>query len=63
MKTASWTASDCLPSDNGATEELNNKTKVLNHRSYGFRSATYDMPKPYHCMADLPRARSMQRFV
>lgn len=51
------------PIDNGTVEGLNNKTKVIIHRAYGFRTATNYIRNLYHCMADLPLSETMHRFA
>ncbi len=52
-----------LPINNGATEGLNNKAKVISHKAYGFRSAKNFIRNLYHCMADLPLPQTMHTFA
>ena len=46
-----WTRSRI---SNGAVEAMNNKIKVISHRSYGFRTAKYFIVAIYHGCARLP---------
>jgi transposase len=46
-----WTTSRL---SNGAVEGMNNKIKVVSHRSFGFRTAPYFIAAIYHCCARLP---------
>jgi transposase len=46
-----WTK---LPFSNGAVEGMNNKIKVVSHRSFGFRTAAHFIAAIYHCCAKLP---------
>lgn len=46
-----WTK---LRISNGALEGLNNKVKLVSHRSFGFRTITYYIAAIYHVCADLP---------
>lgn len=39
---------------NGVVEGLNNKAKVVSHRSYGFRTASNFITALYHCLGKLP---------
>jgi len=40
---------------NGALEGMNNKIKLISHRSFGFRSTKNYIAAIYHCCAKLPR--------
>jgi len=46
-----WTK---LRISNGALEGMNNKIKLVSHRSFGFRKPDYFITAIYHCCADLP---------
>lgn len=46
-----WTK---LRISNGALEGMNNKVKLVSHRSFGFRKPEYFIAAIYHCCADLP---------
>ena len=46
-----WTK---LRISNGALEGMNNKIKLVSHRSFGFRNPQFFMTAIYHCCADLP---------
>ena len=46
-----WTK---LRISNGALEGMNNKIKLVSHRSFGFRKAEHFISAIYHCCADLP---------
>jgi len=46
-----WTK---LRISNGALEGMNNKVKLVSHRSFGFRKPDYFITAIYHCCADLP---------
>jgi transposase len=46
-----WTK---LRLSNGALEGMNNKIKLVSHRSFGFRSARNFITAIYHCCAKLP---------
>ena len=46
-----WTR---LRLSNGALEGMNNKIKLISHRSFGFRSAKNYIAAIYHCCAKLP---------
>jgi transposase len=46
-----WTK---LRISNGALEGMNNKVKLVSHRSFGFRKPDYFIAAIYHCCADLP---------
>lgn len=52
-----------VPIDNGATEGLNNKAKVISHKAYGFRSAKNFIRNLYHCMAELPLPKTVHTFA
>jgi transposase len=39
---------------NGALEDMNNKIKLVSHRSFGFRSVRNYVAAIYHCCARLP---------
>lgn len=45
-----WTT---LHISNGMSEGLNNKVKLISHRAYGYRTATYFIAAIYHGCADL----------
>lgn len=49
--------------DNGAVEGMNNKAKVVSHRSYGFRTVKTYITALYHCMGDLPEPKLVHRFL
>ena len=44
---------------NGALEGMNNKIKIVSHRSYGFRDARNYIPAIYHSCAQLPLPAEM----
>jgi transposase len=46
-----WTK---LRISNGALEGMNNKIKLVSHRSFGFRKPDYFIAAIYHCCAGLP---------
>jgi len=46
-----WTK---LRISNGALEGMNNKVKLVSHRSFGFRNPANFISAIYHCCADLP---------
>lgn len=46
-----WTK---LRISNGALEGMNNKIKLVSHRSFGFRNPNFFITAIYHCCADLP---------
>jgi transposase len=46
-----WTQ---LRISNGALEGMNNKIKLVSHRSFGFRNPENYMNAIYHCCANLP---------
>jgi len=46
-----WTT---LRISNGTSEGINNKVKLVSHRAFGFRTATYFMTAIYHVCANLP---------
>lgn len=48
---------------NGAVEGLNNKAKVVSHRSYGFRTSSTYITALYHCMGKLPVPQLLHRFL
>jgi len=48
---------------NGAVEGMNNKAKVLSHRSYGFRTASNYITALYHCLGKLPEPKLVHRFL
>lgn len=48
---------------NGAVEGMNNKAKVVSHRSYGFRTAATYITALYHCLGDLPEPELVHRFL
>lgn len=48
---------------NGAVEGMNNKAKVISHRSYGFRTAATYITALYHCLGDLPEPKLVHRFL
>lgn len=52
-----------LPITNGAVEGLNNKAKVVSHRSYGFRTSKNYITALYHCLGKLPRPPQMHKFL
>ena len=52
-----------MPIDNGTTEGLNNKAKLIVHRAYGFRTAGNYIRNLYHCMADLPLPQITHSFA
>lgn len=39
---------------NGSLEGINNKIKLISHRSFGFRTVSHYQAAIYHCCADLP---------
>ncbi len=45
-----WTT---LPVSNGMSEGLNNKVKLISHRAFGYRTATYFIAAIYHVCGDL----------
>lgn len=49
--------------DNGAVEGMNNKTKLVSHRCYGFRTATYFIMALYHCLGELPGPKLVHKFL
>lgn len=49
--------------DNGAVEGMNNKAKVVSHRSYGFRTANTYITALYHCLGKLPEPELPHRFL
>lgn len=49
--------------DYGAAEGIKNKTKVANHRCYGFRTAATCIPALYHCLGKLPEPELVHRFL
>jgi len=49
--------------DNGAVEGMNNKAKVVSHRSYGFRTASNYITALYHSLANLPEPVLVHRFL
>lgn len=49
--------------DNGAVEGMNNKAKVVSHRSYGFRTAETYITALYHCLGKLPEPELVHRFL
>lgn len=49
--------------DNGAVEGMNNKAKVVSHRCYGFRTATYYITALYHCLGQLPEPQLVHKFL
>jgi len=49
--------------DNGAVEGMNNKAKVVSHRSYGFRTASNYITALYHCLGNLPEPKLVHRFL
>jgi len=49
--------------DNGAVEGMNNKAKVVSHRSYGFRTAKTYITALYHCLGDLPEPELVHKFL
>lgn len=49
--------------DNGAVEGMNNKAKVVSHRSYGFRTAKTYITALYHCLGDLPEPKLVHKFL
>lgn len=49
--------------DNGAVEGMNNKAKVVSHRSYGFRTADTYITALYHCLGKLPEPDLVHRFL
>lgn len=48
---------------NGVVEGLNNKAKVLSHRSYGFRTASTYITVLYHCLGKLPEPELVHSFL
>lgn len=46
-----WTK---LRISNGTLEGMNNKVKLISHRSFGFRNPNHFISAIYHCCADLP---------
>lgn len=52
-----------LAISNGAVEGLNNKAKVVSHRSYGFRKAATYITALYHCLGKLPRPPALHKFL
>jgi transposase len=48
---------------NGRVEGLNNKAKVISHRSYGFRTVSTYITALYHCLGKLPQPKLVHRFV
>lgn len=52
-----------VPIDNGKVEGLNNKAKVISHRSYGFRTESCFRIALYHGMAELPQPILTHKFL
>jgi transposase len=52
-----------IPISNGIVEGLNNKAKVVSHRSYGFRTAEIYKLALYHCLGKLPRPETNFKFL
>jgi len=52
---------DC-PIDNGATEAMNNKAKVISRRAYGFRSEKWFTTVMLHSMGQLPMPEFTHKF-
>lgn len=53
-----------MPITNGVVEGLNNKAKVVSHRSYGFRTASNFITALYHCLGKLPiPGHSLHKFL
>jgi len=48
---------------NAAVEGMNNKAKVVSHRSYGFRTASTYITALYHCLGELPEPQLVHRFL
>ena len=48
---------------NGAVEGMNNKAKVVSHRSYGFRTADNYITALYHALGNLPEPEMAHRFL
>lgn len=48
---------------NGVVEGMNNKAKVVSHRSYGFRTAKTYIIALYHCLGNLPEPQLVHRFL
>ena len=48
---------------NGVVEGLNNKAKVVSHRSYGFRTSFIYITDLYHCMGKLPVPQLLHKFL
>ena len=48
---------------NGVVEGLNNKAKVVSHRSYGFRTSFIYITALYHCMGKLPVPQLLHKFL
>jgi len=42
---------------------VDNKTKVVSHKTYGLRIIDHFTCNPYHCMGNLPEPPLMHRFV
>lgn len=49
--------------DNGAVEGMNNKAKIVSHRSYGFRTINTYITALYHCLGDLPEPKLVHKFL
>jgi transposase len=49
--------------DNGAVEGMNNKAKIVSHRSYGFRTVKTYITALYHCLGDLPEPKLVHKFL
>jgi hypothetical protein len=52
-----------MPINNGIVEGLNNETKVISHKAYGFRTAKCYIHNLCHCMAGLPLPQMAHTFV
>jgi transposase len=52
-----------LKISNGTVEGLNNKAKVICHRSYGFRTISTYVTALYHCMGKLPEPALTHKFL
>jgi len=48
---------------NAAVEGMNNKAKVVSHRSYGFRTASTYITALYHCLGELPEPKLVHKFL
>ena len=52
-----------MPIDNGTVEGLNNKAKLVIHKTYGCRTDKNDIRNLYHCLDNLPLPHTLHTFV